>query len=210
MRRRQTIYIVDADAHFRRSLARTLRSRDIDTRAFENASDVIDASRYIVPGCFLIDLGIPDAGGIELIRTLTALRPEMPLILMAEAATARIAVRALQAGAVDILERPFDDATMLMMIWEALGTLRQRVRDHDRASTAKSRVAQLTPRELDVFKGVIAGRSSRAIGDVLGIGMRTVEMHRANMMRKMGASSQPELSRMATLAGFDPHDDDEG
>lgn len=202
------VYLIGGDPQFRRSLARMLRAVGFRTHAFASAADTIDATAYIEPGCVLLDAALPDGDAFDLLRGLGTLRPELPVIMMDGAANVRTAVSAIRAGAVDFLERPFDDAGLLAMLEQAFAQLPGRVRHELRVRDAIVKGDRLTPREREVLEGMLAGRSSREIGMTIGIGVRTVEMHRANVMRKLDTDSLPALMRLCLLAGLTSVEDD--
>jgi len=196
------VYLVGGDPEFRRSLARMLRAEGFRTHAFANATDMIDATAYIDPGCVLLDGALPDGDAFDLLRELGTLRPEMPVIMMYQAASVQTAVRAIREGAIDFVERPFDDIVLLATLEQAFTKLPGRVRRELRVRDAVVKSDRLTPREREVLDGMLAGRSSREIGGAIGIGVRTVEMHRANVMRKLDTDSLPALMRLCLLAGL--------
>lgn len=203
------VYLVGGDPQFRSSLARMLRAAGYRTHAFASAADMIEATAYIEPGCVLLDGRLPGGPGIELLRELTGRRPEMPVIKMGDAGSVRNAVRAIRAGAVDYIERPASDAVLLAVLDHAFAQLPGRVRRELRVREAVLKGDSLTPRERDVLAGMLDGLSSRVIGDRIGIGVRTVEMHRANVMRKLDTESLPALMRLCLLAGLTSIEDDE-
>lgn len=203
------IYLVGGDPQYRRSLARMLRTSGYRTHAFASAADMIEATAYIEPGCVLLDGRLPDTRGIDLLRELAERRPEMPVIKIGDAGCVRSAVRAIRAGAVDFIERPFADAALLSMIDHAFAQLPARVRHELRVREAVLKGESLTPREREVLAGMLDGLSSRVIGDRIGIGVRTVEMHRANVMRKLDTDSLPALMRLCLLAGLTSVEPDE-
>lgn len=203
------IYLVGGDPQYRRSLARMLRAVGYRTHAFASAADMIEATAYIEPGCVLLDGRLPDTRGIDLLQDLAERRPEMPVIKIGEAGSVRTAVRAIRAGAVDFIERPFADAALLSMIDHAFAQLPSRVRHEVRVREAVLKGDSLTPREREVLAGMLDGLSSRVIGDRIGIGVRTVEMHRANVMRKLDTDSFPALMRLCLLAGLTSVEQDE-
>lgn len=202
------VYLVGGDPQFRRSVARMLRSMGFRTHAFASGADMIDGTAYIEPGCVLLEAALPDGDVFELLRDLAVLRPEMPVIVMDEAASVQTAVRAIRAGAIDFIERPFNDAALLAMLEQAFTQLPGRVRHELRVRDAVLKGDRLTPREREVLDGMLAGHSSREIGAMIGIGVRTVEMHRANVMRKLDTDSLPALMRLCLLAGLTRVEDD--
>jgi len=202
------VYLVGGEPEFRRSLSRVLRAVGLRTHSFASAADTIDATAYIEPGCILLDATLPDGDAFGLLRELGALRPEMPVIMMDEAASVRTAVSAIRAGAIDFIERPFEDAALLAILEQAFAQLPDRVRHELRVRDAMVKGDRLTPREREVLGGMLAGRSSREIGGTIGIGVRTVEMHRANVMRKLDTDNLPALMRLCLLAGLTSVEED--
>ncbi|WP_454883849.1 response regulator transcription factor [Sphingomonas oryzagri] len=205
----RTIYLVGGNPESRRSLTRILRVTGFRTHAFATAADLIDATAYIEPGCVLLDTDLPGGDSIELLRELGRLRPDLPVIVMAVDASVPSAVRAMRAGALDFIELPFAETTLLAMLEQAFVHLPQRVRHALKVRDALVKGERLTPRERDVLDGMLAGRANREIGDALGIGVRTVEMHRANVMRKLDADNLPALMRLCLLAGLTSLEADE-
>lgn len=203
------VYLVGGDSHFRHSLARMLRAMGFRTHAFATVSDMIDATAYIDPGCILLDARLPDGDVFTVLRELGARRPEMPVVVIDEALSVRAAVNAIRCGAADFIERPFADATLLAILEQAFVTLPGRVRHEHRVREAMVRSDRLTPREREVLDGMLTGQSSREIGRQIGIGVRTVEMHRANVMRKLNTSSLPALMRLCLLAGLTSVEEDD-
>lgn len=205
----RTVYLVGGNPQSRRSLARTLRLTGFRTHAFAAAADLIDATAYIEPGGVLLDADLPDSDSIDLLRELGEIRPDLPVIIMAADASVPAAVRAIRAGALDFIEQPFSDTALLAMLEQAFIHLPQRVRRALKVRDAVVKGDRLTPRERDVLDGMLTGRANREIGDALGIGVRTVEMHRANVMRKLDADSLPALMRLCLLAGITTVESDE-
>ncbi|MDH7637800.1 response regulator transcription factor [Sphingomonas oryzagri] len=203
------VYLVGGSPQTRRSLARILRVTGFRTHAFATAADLIDATAYIEPGCVLLDTDLPDGDSIDLLRQLGEIRPDLPVIIMAADADVPAAVRAIRAGAFDFIAQPLADVALLAMLEQAFAHLPQRVRHALKVRDAMVKGGRLTPRERDVLDGMLAGRANREIGDALGIGVRTVEMHRANVMRKLDADSLPALMRLCLLAGITSVESDE-
>jgi two-component system response regulator FixJ len=205
----QIIYIVDGDATARRSLAMALRAKGFATHAFGSAADLIEASTYIPPGCILLDLQLPDQDGLEVLRLLKQTRPEMPVIAVTGEPSIRTAVNAIKSGAADFLEKPFPISLLSRMLGQACAGLTARSGREERAREASARIARLTPRENEVLAGLLEGLSSRLLADRLSLSVRTVEMHRANLMRKLEVQSLAELTRVVISAGLSAMESDE-
>ena len=190
------VHIVDDDEAVRDSLSVLLESADLSVRTYESATAFLDALPGLGAGCVLTDVQMPGLDGLALQRRLTALGIRLPVIVMTGHGDVPIAVEALKAGAADFLEKPFDDAQLLSAVQSALAASR-RTQDAD-AATAQiaRRLASLTPREREVLDKLVAGQPNKTIAYDLGSSPRTVEVHRARVMEKMGVRSLAELVRM--------------
>jgi len=190
------VHIVDDDEAVRDSLSVLLESADLSVRTYESATAFLDALPGLGAGCVLTDVQMPGLDGLALQRRLTALGIRLPVIVMTGHGDVPIAVEALKAGAADFLEKPFDDAQLLSAVQNALAASR-RTQDAD-AATAQiaRRLASLTPREREVLDKLVAGQPNKTIAYDLGSSPRTVEVHRARVMEKMGVRSLAELVRM--------------
>ena len=190
------VHIVDDDEAVRDSLSVLLESADLSVRTYESATAFLDALPGLGAGCVLTDVQMPGLDGLALQRRLTALGIRLPVIVMTGHGDVPIAVEALKAGAADFLEKPFDDAQLLSAVQTALAASR-RTQDAD-AATAQiaRRLASLTPREREVLDKLVAGQPNKTIAYDLGSSPRTVEVHRARVMEKMGVRSLAELVRM--------------
>lgn len=204
MRSERTVHIVDDDAAFCRSLERLLRSADFVPVLYETASALLDAAPRLSGGCLLLDVCIPGMDGLELQARLdqsSGLR--LPVIVMTGQGDAPTAVRAMKAGAVDLIEKPFDDARLIAAIEAALAARVQSAQSSD-ADQAARRIAALSPREREVLDGVVAGHLNKVIAHDLGISVRTVEAHRARMLERLGTRSVARAIRLAVMATLPP------
>lgn len=207
----RVVHIVDSDAGHRRSLARALRHEGMDSFAYVSGEDLIGASGYILPGCVLIIARPPHPDQSDMVRALLATRPEMAVIVMGADPTIPRAVQALRAGAVDFLDLACPLAKLRVALDYAFDILPEKVAHQRFIGEAIALKAQLTPREQDVLEGIVAGHTNRAIATALGIGIRTVEMHRGNIMQKLHMDNIVELIRFAVLSGIvDPGAADPG
>ena len=195
------IYIVDDDDAVRDSLSLLLESRGYTVRAFGGAPEFLDAAPTLRAGCLITDIRMPEMDGLELQQHLVSRGLSFPLIVITGHGDVPLAVRAMKAGAIDFIEKPFSAETILASAAVALKRLGEAERD-PLASTAAARVAQLTPRERDVLEGLLAGLPNKSIAYDLAISPRTVEIHRARIMDKMAARSLSELVRMSIAAGM--------
>ncbi|HET7883780.1 MAG TPA: response regulator FixJ [Acetobacteraceae bacterium] len=190
------VHIVDDDASVRDSLSILLESAGFVVRAYDSAPAFLEAASDRQAGCVLTDVQMPELNGLELQRRLAERGIRLPVIVMTGHADVPIAVEALKAGASDFLEKPFDDEHLITAVTAAIAAS-QRVHDEAAAvADIAARLATLTPREREVLEGLVAGHPNKTIAYDLGSSPRTVEVHRARVMEKMGARSLPELVRM--------------
>ena len=194
------VHVVDDDAAVRDSLRLLLESADLSVRTYESAAAFLTAVPDLGIGCVLTDVRMPELDGLELQRRLTQLGVRMPVIIMTGHGDVPIAVEAMKAGAADFLEKPFDDAHLMEAIASALAASRRAGDEAAATAQIAARLASLTPREREVLDRLVAGQPNKTIAYDLGSSPRTVEVHRARVMEKMGARSLPELVRMAITA----------
>jgi two-component system response regulator FixJ len=197
----QPIYIVDDDEAVRDSLSLLLEARGYTVRSFASAPQFLAAAPSLRPGCLIADIRMPDMDGLELQRRLAEQAFPLPLIVITGHGDVPLAVRAMKAGAIDFIEKPFTAETILNSTAVALDRLAE---PRDRDPTAAARLALLTPREREVLLGLLAGLPNKSIAYDLAISPRTVEIHRARIMDKMGARSLSELIRTSLAAGILP------
>jgi two-component system response regulator FixJ len=195
---RETVFIVDDDDAVRDSLQILLESAGLTVEAFGSPGAFLESSAPDRPGCLLVDVRMPEMDGIELQETLTTANRRLPVIVMTGHADVPLAVRAMKAGAVDFIEKPFDDEVIIETVRRAL-----ELRPAANPEIAQ-RLALLTPREREVLEGLVAGRANKVIAFDLDISPRTVEIHRARVMEKMQARSLSQLVRIALESGISP------
>ena len=189
----QCIYIVDDDEALRDSLVWLLESSGYTVCAFDSAETFLDAWSERMTGCLVLDVRMPGMSGLELFEALRERHSTLPVIFITGHGDVPMAVAAVKRGAVDFIEKPFGDRDMLGLIEESLAREREgRQRRLLEAETAR-RLGELTQREREVLDLIIAGKLNKQIADVLGISIKTVEVHRARVMEKMGANSLAEL-----------------
>ncbi|MDP2958922.1 MAG: response regulator [Longimicrobiales bacterium] len=194
---RPTVFIVDDDPAVRESMAMLMASAGLSARGFASARDFLDSYDAATPGCLVLDVRMPGTSGIELQEALDGMGATLPIIFLTAYADVPTAVGALRAGAVDFLQKPVDADQLLGRVHEALqleAGARARRSDTERA---RHRLDHLTPREREVLHLVLTGLTNKAAAKSLGLSRRTVETHRANIMRKTGATSLPELIHLA-------------
>ncbi|PAY10343.1 MULTISPECIES: response regulator FixJ [Bradyrhizobium] len=202
MTMRRTILVIDDDPAMRDSLAFLLDVNGFAVTAFETAADFLDQLGSGAVDCVVSDIRMPGMTGLELVRKLKADAVACPVILMTGHGDVALAVEAMKAGAVDFIEKPFEDEVLLRSIRDALETQPAKPADDAAKRQAEARLVDLTPRERDVLRGLLAGKINKVIAHDLGISPRTVEVYRANLMAKTNVRSMSELMRIAIAAGL--------
>ena len=200
MLHRGRVYVIDDDEAVRDSLDFLLGSADFHVTLFESALDFFNALPSIEFGCVVTDVRMPDIDGIELLKRLKT-GSMFPVVIMTGHGDVPLAVEAMKLGAVDFLEKPFEDDRLIGMIEAALRKAEPGVKSEAITLEIASRIATLTPRERQVMDGLIAGLSNKLIAREYAISPRTIEVYRANVMTKMQAASLSELVRLAMRAG---------
>lgn len=194
-----SVYIVDDDLDMRRLCAHLLGSVGVTVEVFENAEKFLAANLVDREGVLLTDVRMPGISGLELIETLTRRGTTLTMIVYSGYADVPMAVRALKAGAVEFLQKPFNQQELLEKIRHAREISRQVRETRLRRGEVLSHLATLSPREREVFKLIVMGKPNKLVANDLTLSEKTVEIHRANVMRKMEADSFAHLVRMAVL-----------
>lgn len=195
-----TVYVVDDDEAIRHSLELLIGAVGLNVRVFADAATFLDAFDPALRGCIVADLSMPGMNGLEMQERLNALNCRMPIIFLSGHGDVPAAVRALQRGAVDFLEKPFNPALLLERIQQSVKADSELTAAAERSQEINARIAQLTAREREVMNLVADGKSSKVIAIELGISERTVELHRSHMMKKMSARSVADLVHMISDA----------
>jgi len=196
------VHIVDDDPDVRESLEFLLQSAGLETRAYASGTDFLAEAPALRSGCVLTDVRMPDIDGLTLQRRLTEIAAHLPVIVMTGHGDVPIAVQALKTGALDFLEKPFNDDRLITAVRRALAAgIAARQAAEVRAEIT-ARLGTLTPREREVLDRLVAGQPNKTIAFDLGTSPRTVEVQRARVMEKMGARSLPDLVRMSVAAGI--------
>ncbi len=194
-----TVFIVDDDQAVARSLRWLIESVRLKVETFASAQAFLDGYDAAKPGCLVLDVRMPGMSGIELQERLTAQRIRVPIIFITGHGDVQMAVRAVQAGAFDFIEKPFNDQDLLDRMQRAISfDSERRERDTQRAQLG-ALFTSLTPREREVMDLVVEGMSNKAVANTLGLSAKTVEVHRAKVMEKMNARSVSDLVRMSML-----------
>lgn len=195
------VHVIDDDDAIRESLAFLLESAELEVRTYDSANAFLEALPHDVHGCVVTDIRMPGVSGIELLRQLRTMGVALPVIVITGHADVPLAVEAMKSGAIDFIEKPFDDDSFLSTIRSALRRHEKDSRREAERSEIHSRLAALSGRERQVLEGLVAGFPNKTIAFDLGISARTVEIYRANVMTKMQATSLSDLVRMALVAG---------
>jgi two-component system, LuxR family, response regulator FixJ len=201
MSHRRKVYVIDDDEAMRDSLNFLLSSANFNVTLYQSAQNFIDSVSSLDFGCVVSDVRMPGLDGIELLKRLKAVRCMFPVIIMTGHGDVALAVEAMKLGAVDFLEKPFEDDRLIGMIETAIKQAEPDARSEAAAFDIASRIATLSPRERQVMDGLIAGLSNKLIAREYDISPRTIEVYRANVMTKMQAASLSELVRLAMRAG---------
>jgi FixJ family two-component response regulator len=200
----EIVYVLDDDPGVRQMIARMVRSIGLQAEVFASASEFLHAYDESRPGCLVLDIRMPDESGLALQERLVARGVTIPIVFITGHGNIRASVQAMKLGAVDFLEKPFDDQMLLDAIHRALTTASERRRAESLRADARTRLARLTPREQEVLVQVVAGLPNKQIATRLGTTEQTIKMHRGRVMAKMEAESLPELVKLAQLAGVIP------
>ena len=189
----QVIHIVDDDEALRDSLVWMLESNGYRTRSFASGEDFLAMFNDTMAGCVLLDVRMPGISGLELFELLRGRNAGLPVIFITGHGDVPMAVEALKRGAQDFIEKPFGDREVLSVIEEALARERNERGQRVLKADVSRRLGELTQREYEVLQLILAGKLNKQIADVLGISIKTVEVHRARVMEKMGVRSLAEL-----------------
>jgi two-component system, LuxR family, response regulator FixJ len=195
-----TVHVVDDEEPVRKSLAFLLATAGFTVRLHESATAFLAVAPALQDSCLVTDLRMPDMNGVELLRRLQSLKNRLPAIVITGHGDVPMAVEAMKAGAVDFIEKPFEDEVLIDAIKRAAATLDTQPDLGGAVAAIHARLAMLTDRERQVLSGVVAGLPNKSIAFDLDISPRTVEVHRASVMSKMQAKSLPELVRMVLAA----------
>jgi two-component system, LuxR family, response regulator FixJ len=195
-----TVHVIDDDEALRDSLTFLLRTARLDVQSYPSATVFLEALPEANLSCVITDVRMPGISGIDLLRRLRERKISVPVIVITGHGDIPLAVEAMRIGAIDFLEKPFDDEVLIASVKAALRQKEGEVKRHGERAEIESRLAALSNRERDVLGGLVAGRANKQIAFDLGISPRTVEIYRANLMSKMQAGSLSDLVRMALIA----------
>src|SRR5882757_4985713 len=195
----RTVYVLDDDDAVLRSLERLLSSANFQPIIFDHPDVFLAAAKTFKTGCVLLDVRLPGMSGLEVQAQLRMMRNDLPVIVVTGEGDIHTAVRAMKAGAADFLEKPYSDHTLLRAI-EAAFVQEHRLNRDSEIEEATRRLAILSPREREVLDGLLAGQPNKLIAYQLGISVRTVEVHRARMMERLGLRQLAEAIRLGVMA----------
>lgn len=198
-----TVHIVDDDEAVRRSLAMLLGSFGHATRTYASAEDLLAGVDLLEPGCAVVDIRMAGMDGLTLQQTLARRAPGIPVVIVTGHAEVALAVRAMKAGAIDFIEKPYTETDMLAAVNTALSRMQDDQEHRAAAEAAVARIGTLTPRERDVLRPLVEGWPNKVIAHTLGISPRTVEIHRSNVLEKLGCRSLAEVVRLVLTAGLE-------
>jgi two-component system response regulator FixJ len=199
---RGKVYVIDDDEAMRDSLNFLLDSANFNVTLFETALRFLEALPGLEFGCVVSDVRMPGLDGIELLKRMKADQSRFPIVIMTGHGDVPLAVEAMKQGAVDFLEKPFEDDRLIGMIEAAIRQAEPNLKSEALTQDIAARIASLSPRERQVMNGLIAGLSNKLIARDYDISPRTIEVYRANVMTKMQANSLSELVRLAMRAGL--------
>ena len=199
-----TVYVVDDDEMFRQSLHWLLESVGLPVVTFATAAEFLETYRPGDPGCLVLDIRMPGMSGLQLQDELAARGVRLPIVFLTAHGDVPMAVAAVKKGAVDFVQKPYNDQRLLDVVQDALQRDADTRATDERHQRTAGLIAAMTPREREVMNAVVAGKTNKVIADELGVAVKTIEAHRARMMDKMGAGSVAELVRLVTAIEGSP------
>ncbi len=194
------VHLIDDDDGVRQALTFLLTNSGYAVRVYESANTFLEVLATLQPGCIVTDIRMPGMSGLDLQRQLKARRVGFPVIIMTGHGDVQLAVEAMKEGAIDFIEKPFSDEILISAIQIAINRYARDTTREDAAAAVEAKLKRLSPREAEVLEGLMAGLPNKTIAYDLKISARTVEVHRANVMIKMGAGNLSELVRMMFVA----------
>ena len=194
------VHVIDDDTAARESLTFLLGTAEFEVKAYESAEAFLDAAPSSQTGCVITDVRMPEIDGIELLRRLRSQGIALPVIVITGHGDVPLAVEAIKAGAADFIEKPYEGELLLESVRSALNVQGADAKREAERAEIQRRMADLSPRERQTLDGLLAGQPNKTIAYDLGVGARAVEIHRANVMTKMQATSLSHLVRMALIA----------
>ena len=197
------VCVVDDDEAVRESLQVLLETMDYAVKGYESGVSFLDDCKTLNAGCVLLDVRMPQMSGLEVQQRLNTERPDLPVVIVTGHGDVPMAVQAMQAGAVDFIEKPFEEDALLASVENAFSIAEQTHKKEQVSATIHEKLRLLTPREREVFDQLILGHANKVVARALDCSPRTVEIHRARIMEKMDATSVAHLVRMALEVGIE-------
>ena len=198
---KRIVHVVDDEEAIRRSIGFMLKTSGFAVHSYSSGDDFLAAVKSAEVGCVLMDIRMPGMDGLEVHEEMRRRGITLPVVVLTGHGDVNLAVRAIKGGAVDFIEKPFEKATLIHAIEDAFRRIEETNKDQVDADEARTRLAVLTPRERDVLEGLVRGDPNKTIAYALGISTRTVEVHRTNLMAKLGRRSLSDVLRLAFAAG---------
>ena len=202
MSEQKLIHLVDDDDAVRHSASFMLRHAGFAVKTYTDGVAFLESVETALPGCILLDVQMPRMDGLEVQEQLNSKGVAMPVIVLTGHGDVGVAVKAMKAGAVDFVEKPYEKQTLIDSLNRAFQRLEERTQRDLLVDEARGKIEHLTPREREVLDGLVEGHTNKSIADTLDISPRTVEIHRANLMEKLGATSLSGVLRIAFAAGI--------
>ena len=193
----KVVHVIDDDDSVRRSVGFMLKTSGYKVQSYSSGAEILKEAKSLETGCILLDIRMPGMDGLEVQQALRNHGVAMPVIIMTGHGDVPLSVRAMKAGAIDFIEKPFEKEVLITAIESGFGELRRADLGREKAKDAGVRLQVLTPREREVLDGLAQGLPNKTIAYDLGISPRTVEIHRANLMTKLGVRSLSEALRLA-------------
>jgi len=198
------VFVVDDDISVRESLESLIRCEGWEAETFGSAEEFLSRPRVLAPSCLILDVSLPDLNGLDLQKRIASDRKDMPIIFITGYGDVPTTVKAMKAGAVEFLTKPFENEELLSVIRQSIERSHAALRRESETGTLQGYYASLTPREREVLVLVVSGISNKQVGAELGISEITVKAHRGKVMQKMQAQSLPGLVKMATRLRLTP------
>jgi len=198
---KRIVHVVDDEEAIRRSIGFMLKTSGFAVHSYSSGDDFLAAVKSAEVGCVLMDIRMPGMDGLEVHEEMRRRGITLPVIVLTGHGDVNLAVRTIKGGAIDFIEKPFEKATLIHAIEDAFRRIEETNKDQVDADEARTRLAVLTPRERDVLEGLVRGDPNKTIAYALGISTRTVEVHRTNLMAKLGRRSLSDVLRLAFAAG---------
>jgi len=204
MSHQRTVYVVDHDLGSRRVITSHLASLGAEAWPFASPAEFLDIVDHLGPACILLEIDLASGSGLEVLATIAGRDAGWPVIATSGRIEDRHAVEAMKLGALDVLEKPLGREALAAALIPAWEQLEQMLASGESRRLAREQVARLTPREIEIVRALLAGQANKGVAHALGISVRTVEMHRAHIMAKMGVRSLAEAALIAARAGLMP------